>query len=78
VLSGLGGKDVAGAALDVTDPEPLPEDHPLWTLDNVRITSHVAGHTPDYYEGVADILAGNLSRVDETGAYEDLENQVPQ
>jgi phosphoglycerate dehydrogenase-like enzyme len=33
---------IAGAALDVTDPEPLPEGHPLWSLDNVLITPHVA------------------------------------
>lgn len=33
---------IGGAALDVTDPEPLPEDHPLWGLDNVIITPHVA------------------------------------
>jgi phosphoglycerate dehydrogenase-like enzyme len=78
LLDELRGEGLAGAALDVTDPEPLPEDHPLWTLDNVRITSHVAGHTPKYYERVADILAGNLAQVDETGSYEDLENQVPQ
>ncbi len=78
LLDELRGEGIAGAALDVTDPEPLPEDHPLWTLDNVRITSHVAGHTPKYYERVADILAGNLAQVDDTGSYEDLENQVPQ
>ena len=33
---------IGGAALDVTDPEPLPEGHPLWGLDNVLITPHVA------------------------------------
>jgi phosphoglycerate dehydrogenase-like enzyme len=33
---------IAGAALDVTDPEPLPDDHPLWELPNVLITPHVA------------------------------------
>ena len=33
---------LGGAALDVTDPEPLPDDHPLWSLDNVVITPHVA------------------------------------
>jgi phosphoglycerate dehydrogenase-like enzyme len=76
LLVELRGEGIAGAALDVTDPEPLPEDHPLWTVDNVRITSHVAGHTPKYYERVADILAGNLAQIDDTGSYEDLENQV--
>jgi phosphoglycerate dehydrogenase-like enzyme len=76
LLDELRGEGIAGAALDVTDPEPLPEDHPLWTLDNVQITSHVAGHTPKYYERIADILAGNLAQIDDTGSYEDLENQV--
>ena len=33
---------IGGAALDVTDPEPLPPDHPLWTLPNALITPHVA------------------------------------
>src|SRR6185369_4476415 len=34
------------AALDVTDPEPLPADHPLWELSNVLITPHMAGDSP--------------------------------
>ncbi len=33
---------LAGAGLDVTEPEPLPEDHPLWTMENVIITPHIA------------------------------------
>jgi phosphoglycerate dehydrogenase-like enzyme len=37
---------IGGAALDVTDPEPLPPDHPLWKLPNALITPHV-GNTPD-------------------------------
>ena len=37
---------IGGAALDVTDPEPLPESHPLWSLPNCIITPHV-GNTPD-------------------------------
>jgi phosphoglycerate dehydrogenase-like enzyme len=37
---------IGGAALDVTDPEPLPDDHPLWALDNCLITPHVA-NTPE-------------------------------
>ncbi|MFB6071088.1 MAG: D-2-hydroxyacid dehydrogenase [Halanaeroarchaeum sp.] len=65
-----------GAALDVTDPEPLPQDHVLWGFENVLVTPHNAGHTPRYYERLADILARNLARVEETGSYDDLENQV--
>ena len=67
---------IAGAALDVTDPEPLPEDHPLWTFENVLITPHNSGHTPAYYERVADILAENLERVEERGYESHLRNQV--
>lgn len=67
---------IGAACLDVTDPEPLPPDHPLWTFGNVYITPHNAGHTPYYWERVADILIENLERVAETGAWTDLRNQV--
>ncbi|TYL38649.1 hydroxyacid dehydrogenase [Natronococcus pandeyae] len=67
---------IRGAALDVTDPEPLPEDHPLWNLGNVQITPHNAGHTPKYYERLADIVAQNVRRFDTEGSDADLENQV--
>jgi phosphoglycerate dehydrogenase-like enzyme len=67
---------VRGAALDVTDPEPLPADHPLWRLENVLVTPHNSGYTPEYYPRLADILAGNLRRVAETGSYEELDNRV--
>jgi phosphoglycerate dehydrogenase-like enzyme len=76
LVAALRSNRIRGAALDVTDPEPLPEDHPLWTFDNVHVTPHMAGSTPHYLERAADILARNLARVDETGAYRDLENQV--
>ncbi|HEY2039725.1 MAG TPA: 2-hydroxyacid dehydrogenase [Edaphobacter sp.] len=36
------------AALDVTDPEPLPQNHPLWSAPNCFITPHIAGSTPDF------------------------------
>lgn len=42
LVDALAHKRIAGAGLDVTDPEPLPPDHPLWTLPNVIITPHVA------------------------------------
>ncbi len=43
LVAALRSGRVAGAGLDVTDPEPLPPDHPLWDVDNVLITPHVAG-----------------------------------
>lgn len=76
LVSALRGSKIYAAVLDVTDPEPLPEEHPLWTLSNAYITPHNSGHTPYYYERVADILARNMERVDETGSYDGLENRV--
>lgn len=69
----LGG--LRGVALDVTDPEPLPTEHPLWTFENVVITPHTAGQTPRYYERRADILAENVRRLDE-GDDTGFRNQV--
>jgi phosphoglycerate dehydrogenase-like enzyme len=46
LVAALRAGTIGGAALDVTEPEPLPADHPLWTLPNVIITPHV-GNTPD-------------------------------
>lgn len=45
LVAALRAHAIGGAALDVTDPEPLPSDHPLWSFDNVIITPHV-GNTP--------------------------------
>lgn len=43
LVAALRGGQLAGAGLDVTDPEPLPADHPLWQMQNVIITPHVSG-----------------------------------
>jgi phosphoglycerate dehydrogenase-like enzyme len=53
---------IAGAALDVTDPEPLPDGHPLWTLPNCLITPHV-GNTPEMAEPLlAERITANVRR----------------
>jgi phosphoglycerate dehydrogenase-like enzyme len=73
LVRALQGNQLRGAVLDVTDPEPLPEGHPLWTLSNVVMTPHNAGDTPQYYERVADILATNVERLD---SGEQLQNRA--
>lgn len=51
---------IRGAALDVTTPEPLPKNHPLWTMDNVYITPHNAMSSPFIYDRLAQVLKHNL------------------
>lgn len=53
-------KVIAGAGLDVFDPEPLPEDHPLWNMEQVIITPHIAGSNEHYTERVLEIFLTNL------------------
>jgi phosphoglycerate dehydrogenase-like enzyme len=62
------------AALDVTDPEPLPPDHPLWALPNVLITPHVSGDSRGAFDRVLRIVEAQVRRF---AAGEPLENQVP-
>ncbi len=50
------------AALDVTDPEPLPADHPLWDAPNVRITPHVAGATSEFFAFTYPVVRQQLER----------------
>jgi phosphoglycerate dehydrogenase-like enzyme len=54
---------IAGAALDVVEEEPLPQDSPLWSLPNVIVTPHVAGEPADYARRVAEVFVDNLLRV---------------
>jgi phosphoglycerate dehydrogenase-like enzyme len=47
LVEALRTKQIAGAGIDVTDPEPLPNDHPLWKLPNVAISPHIGGQSPE-------------------------------
>jgi phosphoglycerate dehydrogenase-like enzyme len=49
------------AALDVTDPEPLPPDHPLWTAPNVIITPHVGGSVFGLYQRAYRVAAAQIA-----------------
>ena len=51
------------AALDVTDPEPLPPDHPLWRIPGVLVTPHVAGATPDATPRMARLVRAQVDRM---------------
>jgi phosphoglycerate dehydrogenase-like enzyme len=53
---------IAGAALDVVDPEPLPAGHPLWSMENVIITPHMSGDTEDYLDDLGQLFVENLKR----------------
>jgi phosphoglycerate dehydrogenase-like enzyme len=62
LVAALGGERIGGAALDVTDPEPLPDGHPLWSLPNCIVTPHV-GNTPEMaIPLLAERIATNVRR----------------
>lgn len=54
---------LSGAGLDVTDPEPLPAEHPIWKQENVVITPHVSGgfHLAETHDRIIRIMAENLT-----------------
>ncbi len=61
LIAALNDGRVAGAGLDVTDPEPLPADHPLWQMDNVLITPHIAWAGADR-QRIAVLAIENIRR----------------
>jgi phosphoglycerate dehydrogenase-like enzyme len=62
LVDALRSGHLGGALLDVTDPEPLPNDHPLWSMQNVLITAHYSGAHAGYEERAARIFLDNLRR----------------
>jgi phosphoglycerate dehydrogenase-like enzyme len=73
LVAALRAGEIAGAALDVYEIEPLPTDHPLWTMPNVLLTPHMAGHGPYLDDRRFEIIADNC-RAFATGSA--LRNQV--
>jgi len=60
LVAALRAKEIAGAALDVFEQEPLPQDHPLWTMPNVLLTPHMAGYGPYLNDRRLQIIVDNL------------------
>ncbi len=62
LIDALSSGKLAGAGLDVTDPEPLPGDHPLWDAPNVIITAHYSGNVDSYYSQTEKLFLENFAR----------------
>jgi len=62
LLRALDSGKIAGAGLDVTDPEPLPDDHPLWDYPNVIITPHASGQSEVAHRRLGELVVDNARR----------------
>ena len=62
LVDALQNQKIAGAGLDVTPQEPLPENHVLWGMPNVVITPHTAGGSPNRDDRLVDLICENLKR----------------
>jgi phosphoglycerate dehydrogenase-like enzyme len=63
LVAALQERRIGGAFLDVTTPEPLPPEHPLWTLDNAHVTMHLSGNSQDkMFVRAAERFLRNLAR----------------
>jgi phosphoglycerate dehydrogenase-like enzyme len=62
LVAALNAGEIGGAALDVFEQEPLPAEHPLWTMPNVLITPHTAGFGPYLDERRYEVLSDNCRR----------------
>jgi len=62
LVQSLRAGEIAGAGLDVFETEPLPVDHPLWEMENVILTPHIAGYSPRIPERHLAVLLDNISR----------------
>jgi phosphoglycerate dehydrogenase-like enzyme len=61
-VKGLDEKRIAGAGVDVVDPEPLPKGHPLWQFPNAIITPHIAGRSDRDRGRMFGTIEDNIAR----------------
>ena len=65
LVRALDSRRLAGAGVDVMDPEPLPKGHPIWKFDNVMITPHIAGRSDHDSERMLGTIKENIRRFSE-------------
>jgi len=76
LLDALRSGRIAGAALDVFNPEPLDASHPYWDMDNVIITPHTAGDSDNYHERALEVTMENM-KIYLAGRRKEMLNLVP-
>jgi phosphoglycerate dehydrogenase-like enzyme len=62
LAAAIAARQIAGAGLDVTDPEPLPKGHPLWKHENVIVSPHIAGRSDGEHRRYMELFKENLRR----------------
>ncbi|MGB3595414.1 MAG: NAD(P)-dependent oxidoreductase, partial [Pseudomonas neustonica] len=62
LVEALQQKVIAGAALDVFEPEPLPPNHPLWDMPNVMMSAHMSGDFVGWRQALGEQFKANLER----------------
>ena len=62
LINALKEGKIRGAGIDVFEDEPLPSDSPLWEMENVLVTPHIAGLFPNYWEEPTNLFIENFKR----------------
>lgn len=62
LISALRAGQLSGAALDVFEQEPLPQDSPLWTMENVLISAHMSGDFVGWRNALVEVFTDNFLR----------------
>lgn len=75
MMDALINKKIGGAGLDVFHQEPLPENHPFFTLETVTLTPHLAGTCSDIFDMTFDIMKTSLDGYFKTGKWDHVVNQ---
>ena len=75
LIKALDNGEIAGAALDVFEEEPLPEDHPLWARENVIMTAHMAGDFIGWNQALTEQFLDNFKRWSQGGELFNLVNK---